>query len=489
LHSDIYRDIFMPGGVQNYLFPTAWTYGTGPHRYPDDRIGDQWFFNDEICQFNQTTKYSALDAPQPQNEPAFAAARSVDDDWYAAHAALTYADTIKIPYYQQSNWQDEQVGPRGLILWKHIHPESRTVSCVEGGTRTFDEPKKMAVSSGDHGWGQFHNRDLFKFFDLFLLDRCAGADVLEHRVESFFETRGDGTNQDFTAMAYGDDWPLEGTRWPKTYLRAGRSMTSSAPAADEGGSTYLSAVPTKSWFYETPEEFQGPEGELFVSTSHPDTVSWLSPPIGAADGMPVGPDGNFIVNGPILMDLWASVAGVDADLFVSVSDVYPATHPTNPGWISYLQRGWLKASHRAVDPLRSYTAPDPDQGGKQILVQPYMTHTNPQPLLPNQATEMQLEIFPLGHIFRPGHRVLIQIHTPPATDGLWGYTPSHPPALVTVLHDAAHPTWIQWPQITLPEDQPAPSSVDGNPGSLMTAPSGCKVPGGFPCLPPSQLDL
>ena len=32
LHSDIYRDIFMPGGVQNYLFPTLWTYAAGPHR-------------------------------------------------------------------------------------------------------------------------------------------------------------------------------------------------------------------------------------------------------------------------------------------------------------------------------------------------------------------------------------------------------------------------------------------------------------------------
>lgn len=131
LHSDIYRDIFMVGGVQNYLFPTIWTYGTGPHRIPRDRIQDQWFFGDEICIFNQTTKYSAGDPPQPQNEPAWAAIRSVDDDWYASHAALTYADNIKIPYYQQANWQDEQTGPRGLILWKHIHPSDVQIDCVD----------------------------------------------------------------------------------------------------------------------------------------------------------------------------------------------------------------------------------------------------------------------------------------------------------------------------------------------------------------------
>jgi hypothetical protein len=488
LHSDIYRDIFMVGGIQNYLFPSLWTYATGPHRIPRDRMQDQWFFGDEICQFNQTTKYGAGDPPQPENEPAWAAARSVDDDWYKDHAALNYATRIKIPYYQQSNWQDEQVGPRGLILWKHISPPPVTVNCAEGGTRTFAEPKKMTVSSGDHGWGQFHNRDLYKFLDLFLLDKCSAAGVLDHRVESFFETRGDAQSSDYTARAYGDDWPLEGTRWPKTYLHANHGMTATAPATTEPSDTYVSVAPTKNWFYETAEELQPLEGELWQKQSYPDEVYYLSAPIGSPE-MPVGPDGNFVINGPILMNLWATIGGIDTDFFVSVSDVFPSDHPTNPGWISYLQRGWLKASHKAVDAGRSYYAFDPDSG-RNILVQPYMTHTNPQPIVPGDPTEFKLEIFPLGHIFRPGHRILIQIHTPPTVDGLWGYTPTHhAPSLVSILHDAAHPTWIQWPQITLPQDQPAPSSVDGDPGSLMTAPDGCKMPGGFPCVPPSDLDL
>ncbi len=501
LHSDIYRDIFMVGGVQNYLFPTVWTYGTGPHRIPRDRMQDgidddnpanstpSWFFTDEICQFNQTTKYSAGDLPQPQNEPAWAAIRSVDDDWYVDHAALTFAPHIKIPYYQQSNWQDEQVGPRGLILWKHIDPEPVTIQCADkpGETRTFTQPKKMTVSSGDHGWGQFHNRDLWKFYDLFLLNKCGAETVMEHRVESFFETRADARTSDFTARAYGDDWPLAGTRWPKTYLHGNHGMSTSLPAASDPGDTYLSGVPTKGWFWETPDQFAGVEGELWQKQTYPDQTYYVSDPIGSAS-MPVGPDGNFIVNGPILMNLWASMAGTDTDFFVSVSDVFPDDHPTNPGWVSYVQRGWLKASHRTVDDTRSYYAFDPDSG-KDILVQPYMTHTNPQPVVPGDAVEYALEIFPLGHIFRPGHRILIQIHTPPAVDGLWGYTPTHQPAAVTILHDAAHPTWIQWPQITLPQDQPAPTSVDGDPGSLMVAPAGCKVPGGFPCVPPSRLDL
>jgi hypothetical protein len=496
LHSDIYRDIFMVGGVQNYLFPSIWTYVSGPHRIPRDRMQDQWFFNDEICQFNQTTKYGAGDPPQVENEPAWAAIRSVDDDWYAAHAALTYADTITIPYYQQANWQDEQVGPRGLILWKHIHPDPVTVACKDaiGTTKTFAEPKKLTVSSGDHGWGEFHNRDLWKFFDLFLLDKCGASAVLDHRVESFFETRGNDPDEDFTARAYGDDWPLPGTRWPKTYLHELHGMNTQVPGGDEPGDTYLSGVAKQNWFYETPDELMPAHGETFNTRSYPDSSWFLSEPVGSPD-MPATTDGgNFIVSGPILMNLWASLGGVDTDFFVSVSDVFPADHPTNPNYVSYVQRGWLKASHRTIDPGRSYYAKDPDHGNVEILVQPYMTHTNPQPVLPRDPTEFQIEIFPLGHIFRPGHRIMIQIHTPPSVDGLWGYTPTHhPPAAVTILHDAAHKSWIQWPQISLPSDQPVPDDFQGvhYPGALGVAnpPAGCKIPGGFPCWAPSRLDL
>ena len=126
--------------------------------------------------------------------------------------------------------------------------------------------------------------------------------------------------------------------------------------------------------------------------------------------------------GPILMNLAASIAGTDADFYVSVSDLFP------DGSVSFLQRGLLKASHRRVDPERSYYTAD-----GETLVQPYRPHTNPQPVIPGQIIDYKVEIFPLGYIFRPGHRILIQIHTPPVLEKIWGYTPTHhQPAAVSV---------------------------------------------------------
>lgn len=90
-------------------------------------------------------------------------------------------------------------------------------------------------------------------------------------------------------------------------------------------------------------------------------------------------------------------------------------------------------------------------------------------------------MFPTGHIFREDHKLRIEIHVPPAVEGLWGYTPTrHDPAEVTVHHDAQHPSWLQLPLV---EPNPYPN----DPYALEEPPEGCKVPGGFPCAPPSQL--
>jgi hypothetical protein len=196
---------------------------------------------------------------------------------------------------------------------------------------------------------------------------------------------------------------------------------------------------------------------------------------------------NLIVAGPVMIDLWAAMIGTDADFFVTVSDVWP------DGAVSYIARGLLKASHRAIDPARSYyvddtgetciayTKQDPDLSCEDAgyrMVQPYRPHTNPQPVFPLDINKYRIEIFPIGHIFRKDHKILVQVHTPPQVDGLWGYTATqHQPAVVTIYHDDQHPSVLQLPVVPA-TDTPIPA----------TPPTDCKVPAGFPCTPPSALD-
>ena len=462
LHSDIYRDIFMPGGVQNILFPSLWTYGlgvvAGPHRVPIDSVQDGVITRDEICLQAQIARYSVGDLPQPENEAVWAGLRSVDDDWYNAHAALTYVDSIKIPYYEQQNWQDEQVGPRAVVLFNHIHPTPRTIVGPDGQPRTV-VPKRFVVSNGDHGFGNFAGNDRWNWFDIWLLDRPDVAGLTDHQIVNYFDTNNDGDA--YAGTKSGSAWPFEGTSYERLYLGPDGGLGSSAPAAEGGSDLYLSGVARQGWFFYAYDGTAGPLGPVVTGATEPITTARSLPDVVAYESEPL--TSQKVVAGPILMDLYASMLGTDADFFVSISDVYP------DGRVSYLQRGLLKASHRAVDPTRSYY-------DGSTLVQPYRPHTNPQPVTPGAIEKYTIEIFPLGHVFRPGHRILIQIHTPPAVDGLWGYTPTHQPAVVTVYHDAEHPSFLQLPVVT--PDAPI-SDV---------TPEDCRVPGGFPCTAPSPLD-
>ncbi len=461
LHSDIYRDIFMPGGVQNILFPTAWTYGmgvSGPHRLPTSSATSAVVVSDEICAQAQVARYSAGDLPQPENEAVWAAHRSVDDDWYHAHAALTYVDSIKIPYFQQGNWQDEQVGPRAVVLFNHINPDPQVIIDKNGRPKTV-VPKHFAMSNGDHGHGSYAGNQRWDWFDIWLLGMPDRTGILDNQIVNYFEAAGNGTA---IGKKSGNAWPFEGTSYEELYLHDDGRLGADAPAATEATDTYLSGVARQGWFFYaydgTGDSVAGP----VTSVTEPVTTAQSLPDVVAYQSAPLTEQ--LAVAGPLQMDLYASIAGTDADFFVSISDVFP------DGSVSYLQRGLLKASHRAIDARRSYY-----DGGR--MVQPYRPHTNPQPVMPGEIEKFRIEIFPLGHVFRPGHKILIQIHTPPAVDGLWGYSPTHhQPAPVTIYHDAAHPSMLQLPVVT--PDAPISNA----------APASCQVPGGFPCTPRSALD-
>lgn len=448
LHSDIYRDIFMPGGVQNYLFPTLWTYAAGPHRLPQDSAENGTMQSDEICTQLQASRYNIGDLPQAQNEPLFAAARSVDDDWYTSHAAITYADSIKIPYYQQTNWQDEQVGPRAVVLFNHIHPDLQWITNSSGEQRLV-EPKKFVTSNGDHGHGNFAGRDRWAFFDIFLLGMPDATGLLDSKITNYFETDNDGNA---AATKSGDAWPFADTSYEKSYLHADGVLNDTAPITAEAPDTYLSGAARQNWFDYLPANFGS---DVTTARGLPDQLTYVSPEF----------EETKAIAGPIMMNLAASLAGTDADFYVSVSDLFP------DGSVSFLQRGLLKASHRKVSPRRSYYAAD-----GETMVQPYRPHSNPQPLTPNEIVNYKIEIFPLGYIFRPGHRILLQIHTPPVLEKIWGYTPTHhQPAAVTVYHDADHQSWVQWPVVTT--DQPIQDGV-----------TPCPLQGGFFCAPKSPLN-
>lgn len=97
------------------------------------------------------------------------------------------------------------------------------------------------------------------------------------------------------------------------------------------------------------------------------------------------------VTGPMALHLVASTTARDADWLVTVKDEGP------DGSQRVLTRGWLRASHRALDPERSRPW------------QPWHPHTETEAIPIGEAVEYEIEIIPTSNLFLRGHRLRLEV--------------------------------------------------------------------------------
>ena len=93
------------------------------------------------------------------------------------------------------------------------------------------------------------------------------------------------------------------------------------------------------------------------------------------------------------MNFWAAIDQDDTNWLVKLWDVSPG------GSEQRLNRGGLKASHRATDPKRS------------TACRPYHIHAKIAPVKPGEITEYNVEVCNVTHVFQPGHRIKITIES------------------------------------------------------------------------------
>jgi predicted acyl esterase len=97
------------------------------------------------------------------------------------------------------------------------------------------------------------------------------------------------------------------------------------------------------------------------------------------------------LTGPLALYLQASSTATDTDWLAFVGDEAP------DGTVRELCKGWLRASHRRIDPLKSTPA------------QPYHPHVAAEPLEPGAVYELPIEIWPVCNVFKAGHRLRLEI--------------------------------------------------------------------------------
>ncbi|MEO7803711.1 MAG: CocE/NonD family hydrolase [Actinomycetota bacterium] len=410
LIDDLYRGLTYPGGVSDYGFPVLWTVAI---RNVYDVVGGSVqalarHQGDAIAQ--QCARNIATHRRTVVNDPGVQGINDTDNDWWRSRALTTYAPLINRPIHITGAYQDEQTGPRGPAhLWEMV-----------------SGPKRLLLTNGDHGtnvdpdevWG-----DRKAWMDYWMRG-LPNATVLDpddrpSSVRTLFEMHVTPTGSVSNGVKDSTSFPLEDTTWTPFYLNAGGTLQTSDVGL-VGSDRYVSAGPGRqSWSYQA-----GPTaGKQFTTPEGPDELTFKAAPFNS----------NVTVVGPMTANLFISSTAPDTELFVQVIDFNPAD-----GSKTYLQRGLLKASHRAIDLSQS------DYSGS-FMYRPYRPHTNPTDITPNQTYEYLVEVFPVGHVFRAGHQLMIKVHTPPAVDSYYIYVPRRAPAVNTLFHDATHKSRITLP--------------------------------------------
>jgi uncharacterized protein len=422
LIDDLYRALVYPGGVSNYGFPLLWTGalrpaydvagGLAPGLVREQDEDDVENRQARCAQAATTKSRTVLDDPLVQGLSA------TDTEWYRARSLITYADKITVPLHITGAYQDEQTGPRGFthLFEASVNAPARRLLVLNG-----DHNSQNPGLTGPEVW-----TDRKAWIDHFL--RGVGPAPKKTSVTTLWEwhrTGEDGSTLVSNGRTDSGTYPLETTRWTDVYLQPGGGL-SVVPPTKDGTANYLSGSPRQSWSYQA-----GPElGPPLTTADAPDQAVFRTDPMKSA----------VAIAGPITATLSVSTLAPDTDLFVQLVDEAP------DGSHTYLQRGMLKASHRAVDPTRS----DRTRDGR--IYRPWRPHTNPTPVTPGAVVDYLVEVFPVGHVLRPGHRLVLLVHSPPAVDSYYIYAPHRPPPSINTIHvGRTHPSRLQLPLVPVPK--------------------------------------
>jgi predicted acyl esterase len=107
------------------------------------------------------------------------------------------------------------------------------------------------------------------------------------------------------------------------------------------------------------------------------------------------------IAGPIQVTLYAASTNTDTDFIVKISEQFPqeagTTERAPQPRSKVVTKGWLRASHRAIDPVRS----KPNA--------PWYVHESPEPIEPAKTYKYEIAVMPTAHLFKKGSRIRLEL--------------------------------------------------------------------------------
>jgi uncharacterized protein len=141
------------------------------------------------------------------------------------------------------------------------------------------------------------------------------------------------------------------------------------------------------------------------------------------------------IAGPITANVFVASSAPDTELFVQLIDRAP------DGSLLYLNRGMLRASHSAIDPSQTQFTAD----GR--IYRPWRPHTERSLVTPGAVVDYLIDVFPVGHVFLPGHELVVKVHAPPLEDNDYAYAQKTLPGVNTLHFGPETPSRLMLPLV------------------------------------------
>ena len=203
-------------------------------------------------------------------------------------------------------------------------------------------------------------------------------------------------------------WPPQQAKMTNLYLHADGTLSFEKPtpakkagAADPGYRQYVSDPANPVPYRQRPISPTYPGGDWrlwevadqrFVD-HRPDVLSFVSAPL----------DRDLTVTGPLAAKLFASTSGTDSDFVVKLIDVYPEDAQKN---------AWNPDAgpkpHEYAESLNGYELPIAMEVRRGRYLKSY---EKPSPLTPNRPAEWNVPLRDHDHVFRRGHRIMVQVQS------------------------------------------------------------------------------
>jgi predicted acyl esterase len=343
--ADQYRDILYHGGIFGSGFIVGWFTTHMAHHM----LGRAYDNNPDTFQDNVLWRFMR---------------NSLDSGMFKSQQAQW--DKIDLPMWAVGNWSGMGLHLRGA---------------TEGYMRAASKDKKLRIHCGTHFhpfYSEEGRHDQLRFFDYWLKDIDNGV-MQEPPVKLAIRTGHGGYH-----FRHENEWPIARTQWTKLYL----DLSGPDDAAGEGiAGTLANAKPTatakRTYSATSAGHISGPARDAGISL--------VTPPLAQ----------DTEITGPLMAKLWVSSTTEDMDLLLTLRNIDPAGNDVlevgQQGQPVPVAKGWLRVSHRELDPDLS------------LPYRPYHKHLRRLWLKPNEIVEVHVEIWPTSMVFKQGHRIRLDI--------------------------------------------------------------------------------